>query len=98
VQDEFSSERLPDLPNAGYSTRREKLTTDAIMYFMRGVERNRPLLLDIVLDGRAKFRRVAGHTWRGLLINTELLDSIYAYFVLQAGPQPEAQREALKSL
>jgi hypothetical protein len=89
---------LPDLPDAGYSTYRERVTTDAIMFFMRGVERDRLLLLSIVIDGRERFRRVAGRAWRGLLVNRDILDSIYSYFVLQAGPNPEAQRDRLRQI
>lgn len=87
---------LPDIPNAGYSTRRQRETTDAICFFMRGVERKRELLLDIVIDGREKWRGVASRVWRGLLIDKALLDSIYDYFVLQAGKDPVAQRETLR--
>lgn len=76
--------QLPDLPDAGYSSRRQKETTDAIMFFLRGVERNRPLLLDLVLGGRAKWRRVAGRVWRGLLIDGDLLNTIYGYMALLA--------------
>ncbi len=82
---------LPDLPDAGYSTRRQKETSDAIMFFMRGVERNRPLLLAIVIDGIDKWRKTAGTVWRGLLIDRDVLDSIFRYFVLQAGPNPAQQ-------
>lgn len=89
--DPLSASRLPDLPDAGYATRRQKETSDAIMIFMRGVERNRMLLLAIVVDGIDKWRSTAGSVWRGLLIDRELLDSIFRYFVLQAGVNPAEQ-------
>jgi hypothetical protein len=61
------------------------------MIFMRRVERERPLLLMIVVDGIDKWLKTAGTVWRGLLINKEILTSIYRYFVLQAGPNPAEQ-------
>jgi hypothetical protein len=55
------------------------------------VERNRVLLLSIVVDGVDQWRKIAGTVWRGLLIDNEILDSIYRYFVAQAGVNPAAQ-------
>lgn len=96
--DEFASERLGDLPNSGYSTRRERETTDAIMIFMRAVERDRILLLSIVIDGKAKFRQLALKNWRGLLIDDRLADSMWEYFEQQAGAYPITQRDHLLRL
>src|SRR5262245_50577613 len=87
----LAASRLPDLPHAGYASRRQKETSDAIMFFMRQVERNRWLLLSIVVDGIDKWRKTAGTVWKGLLINQEILDSIFRYFIVQAGPNPAEQ-------
>lgn len=89
--------RLPDLPTAGYATQRERELTDAIMVFMRDVERDRVRLLTIVIEGRDKWRRVAGDIWRGLRIGEDagLLDAIYDYFTLQAC-RPVTQRYLLR--
>ncbi len=87
----IDASRLPDLPTAGYASNRQKQTTDAIMFFMRSVERDRQLLLAIVVDGIDKWRKTAGTVWRGLLIDREILDSIFRYFIAQAGPNPAAQ-------
>lgn len=89
---------LPDLPNAGYSTQRERELTDAIMMFMREIERDRMRLLTIVLEGKAKWRKVAGSIWRGHRVGEDhaLLDSIYDYFTLQAC-RPGTQRLLLKA-
>ena len=78
--------RLPDLPNAGYSTLRQRQLTDAICMFMREIERDRLRLLSIVCDGREKWVKVAGGLWRGLRIGEDsgLLNRIYDYFCLQA--------------
>ncbi len=89
--DALSASRLPDLPDAGYSTRRQRETSDAIMIFMRQVERERMLLLSIVVDGPEKWRKHAGTVWKGLLIDSDILNSIYRYFEMQAGPNPAEQ-------
>jgi len=85
--------RLPDLPNAGYATQRERELTDCVMDFMRQTERNRLLLLTIVIEGKGKWRKMAGSIWRGLRVGEDhqLLDSIYDYFTLQAC-RPGTQR------
>lgn len=67
------------------------------MFFLRGVERNRPLLLSIVVDGVQKWRKTAGKAWdlnragRSTAITTELLDNIFRYMVMLAGPNPAEQ-------
>lgn len=61
------------------------------MHFMRNVERERALLLSIVVDGIDKWRRTAKKAWSGLLIDRDLLDSIFSYFVAQAGVNPAEQ-------
>ena len=86
---------LGDLPNAGYSTKRERELTDAIMLFMRKVERERIWLLSIVIDGRDKFRHVLLKEYKGLGLADRLCDQIFDYFVQQAGKYPREQRDAL---
>jgi hypothetical protein len=90
--------RLPDLPNAGYATHREKALSDAVMQFLRDTERQRLRLLTIVLAGRTRWRQVAQSVWRGVRIGEDhqLLDAIYDYFTLQACP-PTVQVELLKA-
>ena len=101
MRDEFSGERLPDIPNAGYSTRREREASDAIMFLMRGLERNREWLLRVVCEGREKWRKTTRAIWRGLLPDTELhqiIDDMYAHLVLQAGPNPTEQLEVVAAM
>lgn len=98
MKDEFSASRLPDLPDAGYSTRREKQLTDEIMFYIRGAERNRMLLLSNVVGGREKFRRITKKAWRHLRVDDDLVDSVFGYLVLLAGPKPEEQLDHLKFL
>lgn len=89
---------LPDLPNAGYSTDREKRLSDAVQEFMREIERDRPRLLAIVVAGKEKWRKVAGDIWRGYRIGEDhqLLDAIFHYFELQAC-KPRTQQLLLKA-
>ncbi len=91
MSDPFSASRLPDLPNAGYASRRQKETSDAIMVFMRGVERDRMLLLSIVVDGLDKWIKTSSSAWKGLLIDREILTGIFRYFEMQAGEGPAQQ-------
>jgi len=82
--------RLPDLPNNGYGTHKEKELSDAIMFFMRGMERDRLTMLNIVLGGLALWRKTARGIWRGFNVPDEPIDEIYRYFCIQAS-QPEYQ-------
>ena len=86
MQDEFDGVRLPDLPTDGYESPRAKELTDAIMFFIRGMERDRLALLDIVISGPQKFRRVAGHAWRYLSMPDSLCDAVFGYLKLLATP------------
>jgi hypothetical protein len=96
--DEFASSRLGDLPNDGYATKRERELSDAVMFFMRDIERNRAALLLIVIEGREVFRGRVLKQWRGLRPADALCDKIYDYFVRQAGPNPLGQLEALSRM
>ncbi len=93
--DEFADVRLPDLPNDGYSTRREKALSDEVMFFIRGAERDRLLLLSLVCDGKDKFRRVARKAWSHLKIDTEMCDAVFGYLEILAGAYPHLQRDML---
>lgn len=97
MTDPFAASRLPDLPTAGYATQKEKAITDAVMFFIRDIERDRLCLLDIVCGGREKFRRVLGKEWRhlGNAVDTDIKDAVFGYLVLLAGDHPEAQRDKL---
>lgn len=97
MHDEFANERLGDLPNAGYSSRKQKTTSDLVMFWLRAIERDRETLLSIVIDGHEKWRRVAGKAWglssggRAGALSTELLDRVFEYMVRLAGPNPAHQ-------
>lgn len=77
---------LPDIPDAGYESDRARHLSDEIMLFMRSLERDRPRLLTIVIEGIERWRKVAGEIWRPYRIGEDhqLLDSIFHYFELQA--------------
>ena len=91
MSDALSASRLPDIPNVGYSGRKAKETSDALMFWMRNIERNRPLLLMVVVDGLEKWLKLSQNAWRGLLIDRELLTRTFDYMVLMAGPNPAEQ-------
>ncbi len=93
--DEFAHCRLPDLPTDGYSTRREREMTDEIMFFIRGAERNRILLLSIVCGGKDKFRSISRKAWKHLKCTTDLADSVFGYLELLAGKHPHLQLQEL---
>ena len=95
MADPFASSRLGDLPNDGYSTKRERELSDAIMLFMRNVERDRKFLLAIVVEGKEKFGKIVLKEYRGLGLADRIVDEMFAYFVKQAGPNPIGQLEAL---
>jgi hypothetical protein len=89
--------RLPDLPIVGYATDRERQGTDAIMLFMREVERDRLKLLTIVCDGKEKWRRGAGYVFgTALNIDDDILDEIFWYFTLQCA-RPRGQWYLMKA-
>ena len=101
MKDEFAGQRLPDIPNAGYATKREREASDAIMFLIRGLERNRGWLLQVVVEGREKWRKTTRAIWRGLMPDTELhekIDEIFAYLVLLAGPNPAQQLVVVSQL
>ena len=94
----MKASRLGDLPNDGYGTKREKELSDAIMLFMRNVERDRPFLLSIVVGGKSKFRHIVGKQFKGLAPLDDLLDKMYDFFVKQAGENPVGQLEVLERM
>lgn len=95
--DEFAASRLPDLPNAGYSSPKQKATSDLVMFWLRDIERDRLHLLQIVVEGPERWRRIAGKAWgldsggRVGAMTTELLDQVFTYMVLLAGVNPGEQ-------
>lgn len=93
--DEFADSRLPDLPTAGYATKREKQLTDAIMFFIRDAERDRLYLLSMVCDGVEKFVGTFTKAYRYLRADKELAEAVFGYLVLLAGNDPSGQRDAL---
>lgn len=88
---------LPDLPNVGYATQRDREGTDQMMTFMRDVERDRLRLLSIVVEGRDRWRTVARSVFGTTLnIDDDALDAMYDYFTLQAC-RPRTQWLLLKA-
>lgn len=98
ASDPLASSRLGDLPNGGYSTKKERELSDAIMLFMRNVERDRKFLLAIVIEGKDKFANVVLKEYRGLGLGDHIVEEMYEYFKKQAGPNPLGQLEALLAM
>ena len=96
--DPFVHSRLPDLPNAGYATRTQRELSDAMMFLIRGFERDRLLLLETVIKGAQLWRRRFKSAFRILKADDEMADAVFGYFTLMAGPNPEAQKEILLGL
>lgn len=82
---------LPDLPNAGYATKREKELTDAAMFWLRWVERHRDVLLMAVIEGEAVFLPRMMKHWRYLRVDESYVRAVFHYMRLLAGPDPQRQ-------
>ena len=96
--DEFSGQRLPDLPNAGYSTRREKQLSDAMMFFIRGIERQRELLLMIVIEGYDLFLTRMRKEFAAFGASDEDIAHTFQYLVTMAGRDPQRQLAELMKI
>lgn len=96
MPDEFQGQRLPDLPHAGYTTRTQRELSDAMMFVIRGFERDRLLLLETVIQGRAIWRKRFVKAFKAIKADDEFADAVFGYFVLLAGPNPEAQKAQLE--
>lgn len=91
-------EWLGDLPNAGYSTRREKALSDAMMLYLRSFDRlpdGRQLLLMMVIEGYELWLRRAMKAFRGHRISEDELRATFDYMVKMAGTNPSEQLAAL---
>jgi hypothetical protein len=83
--------RLPDLPTAGTSTKREQQLTDAVMFFLRGAERERELLLMYVIEGPEVFIPRIMKAFKAWRIDEDLARAVYGYLKLLAGYDPQGQ-------
>ncbi len=104
MSDPLKSSRLGDLPDAGYATYRQKQTSDLVMFWLREIERNRFLLLSIVVDGWDKWRKIAGAAWdvnkggRSTAMGVDLLRLVWDYMVKLAGENPASQLLILEGM
>ncbi len=96
MRDPFFHSRLPDLPNAGYATRQEKALSDVMMELIRGLERDRLLLLEVVIKGKVLWRKRFVKAYRHIKADAEFADAVFGYLVLLAGSNPEAQKARLE--
>lgn len=98
MRDPIAESRLPDLPNAGYQTRAQRELSDAIMFLIRGLERDRLLLLETVIHGRITWRKRFKKAYRAIKADDEFADAVFGYLCLLAGPNPEAQKAQLEQV
>jgi hypothetical protein len=104
MADPVKSSYLGDLPDAGYATHRQKATSDLVMFWLRHVERDRYLLLSIVVDGYDKWRKVAGKAWdinrggRSTAMSSDLLLLVWGYMLKLAGENPASQLLTLQGM
>ena len=86
--------RLPDLPNAGYSTRKQREASDAMMVCLRALERDRLALLMIVFEGIDKWRGLARKAY-GTLLSTDEIDEMFHVMSVWAGENVMGQMTAI---
>ncbi len=98
MSEALKSSRLPDLPNAGYATSAQRELTDAIMFLIRGMERDRLLLLEVVIKGQKYFRKTFVKAFKAIKADDEFADAVFGYLVLLAGPNPDAQKAILQGV
>lgn len=95
----MSHQHLPDLPNSGFHTPLQRELSDAIMFLIRGLERDRLLLLETVIQGRAKWRKVFKSAFRAIKADDEAADAVFGYLMLLVGPEDaHAQKARLELL
>lgn len=90
--------RLPDLPHAGYATRTQRELSDAMMFLIRGFERDRLLLLETVQYGAGLWRKRFKKAYRAIKADDAIADAVFGYLVLLAGENIEAQKAQLQQL
>lgn len=98
MSDALRSSRLPDLPNAGYQTPVQRQLSDAMMFLIRGMERDRLLLLETVIKGRSLWRKRFKAAFRAIKADDDFADAVFGYLELLAGPDPVAQKARLELL
>jgi hypothetical protein len=92
----LDASRLPDLPDAGFATRRQRELSDAIMFLIRGLERDRLLLLEVVINGKLMWRKRFKKAYRVIGADDEFADAVFGYLRLLAGENPEAEKAKLQ--
>ena len=89
-------QRLPDIPNAGYQTPVQRELSDAMMFLIRGLERDRYLLLETVIKGQKLWRKRFKSAFRAINADDEFADAVFGYLVIMAGPNPDEQKARLE--
>ena len=76
--------------------KRRQETERACKAHLEGVCADRLLLLAIVTGGKEHYRGIASKAFKGFLVDDAMLDSMFGFFVEQAGPEPKQQYEELQ--
>ena len=63
-------------------------TRRAVNHFMQTAVKDRVLLLSIAAGGMNHFRGIARTAFKGLLVDEALLEEVFAFLVVAAGPEP----------
>ena len=95
----LAASRLPEKPNAGFATSAQKLLSDSISQLITDLERNRLLLLEVVIGGRDRFRKSFKSAYRFAKADDEAADAVYGYLELlgkRGGPDLQAQKARLE--
>lgn len=95
----LAASRLPNKPNAGYATSAQKLLSDSINQLITDLERNRLLLLEVVIGGKARFRRHFKAAYRFAKADDEAADAVFGYLELlgkRGGDDLQAQKARLE--
>lgn len=70
--------------------------SDAMMFLLRGLERDRLCLLEVVIKGQTYWRKRFKSAFRAIKADDEFADAVFGYLVLLAGPDPVAQKARLE--
>jgi len=68
------------------------------MFLIRGMERDRLLLLQVVLDGQFTWRKRFLNAYKVIHADEEFSDAVFRYLVILAGPNPDGQKAILEGL
>lgn len=87
------------IPHHKRLTGRAKLQAEserAVKLHMESVCTDRLMLLAIVTGGKDHYKGIARKAFGGFLVDDQVIENMFGYFVEQAGPDPKRQYEELQ--